>query len=243
MKLSAPLRYIAWPLAVALIALPVVGLMRGWFAADRWPIRTLEVQAPYKHVSAAELRATVQPYLDKGFFATRLDQVQQAVAALPWVASAEARKVWPDTLELRVYERRPVAHWNGDKLIDRQGRVFSAPGAATISGLPQLSGPDSREHDVMAFFRNVYTQFRNDGLVVTAVDLSGRDSWRMALSDGTEVVVGNTEPEQRLERFLAVYPALGADQDHRIARVDLRYTNGFAVRWSQPDNHGERPPT
>lgn len=247
MRLSVPFRYIAWPLALALVVLPVVGLMRGWFAASRWPIRTLEVQAPYKHVSADKLRATVAPYLHKGFFATRLDRVQESVAALPWVASAEARKVWPDTLVLQVHERQPVAHWNGNQLIDRQGRVFTAPGAADITGLPQLSGPESRESDVVAFFQKAYAQFRNDGLVVVGVDLSGRDSWRLELSGGAEIVVGNADPEQRLQRFLDVYPSLGEGADKHFTHVDLRYANGFAVRWSgsqaSSPNHGGSPPS
>ena len=74
-----------------------------------------------------QIRAAVQPRLGKGFFALDLDAVQKAVAALPWVESVEARKRWPDTLELRIYERQPFARWNEKRLISRQGMVFDAP--------------------------------------------------------------------------------------------------------------------
>jgi cell division protein FtsQ len=244
MKSPLSLRGAAWLVAVALVVLPLVGLVRGWFASDRWPIRYLKVEAPYRHVSADRLRATVEPFLHKGFFATRLDRVQQAVVALPWVASAEARKVWPDTLVLRVYEREPVAHWNGSELIGRDGSVFDAPGGASMKGLPELSGPDAREPDVLAFYRKVTGQFDTVGLKVTGVDLSGRDSWRLQLAGGADLVIGNVDPEQRLQRFLDTYPRLIRDGGgESFSRVDLRYANGYAVRWKQPGASGGGPQT
>lgn len=244
MKAPVSMRGAAWLVAVALVALPVVGLVRGWFASDRWPIRYLRVEAPYQHVSAARIRATVEPYLHKGFFATRLDKVQQAVVALPWVASAEARKVWPDTLVLRVQERQPVAHWNGDELIGRDGTVFKAPGAAKLQGLPQLSGPPDRESDVLAFYGSVTKSFHAIGMTVAGVDLSGRDSWRLKLGNGAELVVGNVDPGQRLARFLATYPRLIQDGGGQaFSSVDLRYANGYAVRWVQAAASGGVPHT
>lgn len=244
MKSVVSLRGTAWLVAVALVVLPLVGLVRGWFASDRWPIRYLKVEAPYRHVSADRLRATVAPYLHKGFFATRLGRVQQAVLALPWVASAEARKVWPDTLVLRVYEREPIAHWNGSGLIGRDGRVFDAPGGTAMTGLPELSGPDAREPDVLAFYRKVRTQFAAVGLKVAGVDLSGRDSWRLQLAGGAELVIGNVDPEPRIQRFLDTYPRLVQDGGgETFSRVDLRYANGYAVRWKQPDTGGGVPKT
>jgi cell division protein FtsQ len=244
MKNLVSLRGAAWLVAVALVVLPLVGLVRGWFASERWPIRYLKVEAPYRHVSAERLRATVAPFLHKGFFATRLGRVQQAVQALPWVASAEARKVWPDTLVLRVYEREPIAHWNGSELVGRDGRVFDAPGGTAMNGLPELSGPDAREPDVLAFYRKVRTQFAAVGLKVAGVDLSGRDSWRLQLGGGAELVIGNVDPEQRLQRFLETYPRLVRDGGgETFTRVDLRYANGYAVRWKQPDTGGGVPKT
>lgn len=244
MRSPVSLRGAAWLVAVALVVLPVVGLVRGWFASDRWPIRMLKVEAPYRHVSADQIRAVVAPYLHKGFFATRLDGVQQAVVALPWVASAEARKVWPDTLILRVQERQPVAHWNGDELIGRDGSVFRAPGAGQLTGLPELSGAEDRESDVLAFYRRVSAQFAAIGLKVAGVDLSGRDSWRLKLGNGAELVIGNVDPEQRLKRFLQTYPRLVQDGGGKtFSRVDLRYANGYAVRWVQAGASGGVPHT
>ena len=135
------IRLVAWCLAIALVVLPIVGVLSGWFAADRWPVTQLTLQAEFKHVSAEQIRAAVLPRLGKGFFALNLDTVQKAVAALPWVESVEASKRWPDTLLLRVYERQPFARWNTSALISREGKVFTVPDAVDYKQLPDLHGP------------------------------------------------------------------------------------------------------
>jgi cell division protein FtsQ len=227
-------RFVAWCLAVALIALPIVGVLRGWFAANRWPVTQLTVQAEFKHVSAPDIRAVVMPRLGKGFFALDLDAVQKAVAALPWVESVEARKRWPDTLLLRIYERQPFARWNDKQLISRQGLVFDAPGATDTGALPDLRGPDARLAEVVSFYADTLKAFAGTHLLITGVALTERGSWSVTTSSGAQIVVGDRDQAgRRLRRFLNVYPQLMAGHADGFAYADLRYTNGFAVRWPQ----------
>lgn len=231
MSLRLPVRALAWTAALLLVALPVVGVLSGWFAAGRWPIRQIQIESTFRHVEAAQVRAKVLPLLGHGFFATDLDAVQKTVAMMPWVASAEARKRWPDTLVVTVIERQPFAHWNGDRLISRRGQVFSVPDAALLQGLPQLYGPDTRVQDVVGFYLDVAKAFAANGQQVIGVRLSGRDSWTLSLTGGAEVVVGSEDVQQRLHRFLTVLPRLLNGHTQPFQYADLRYTNGFAVRW------------
>ncbi|TPG11812.1 cell division protein FtsQ/DivIB [Rhodanobacter glycinis] len=232
--MKGTVRLVAWCLAIALVALPIVGVLRGWFAAGRWPVTRLTVQAEFKHVSADEIRAAVRPRLGKGFFALDLDAVQKSVAALPWVESAEARKRWPDTLQLRIYERQPFARWNDKQLISRQGLVFDAPGATDISALPGLHGPDARLAEVVSFYAETRKAFAGTHLQITGVALTERGSWSVSTANGAQIVIGDRDQAgRRLHRFLDVYPQLIAGHTDGFAYADLRYTNGFAVRWPQ----------
>jgi cell division protein FtsQ len=215
-----------------LVALPIVGVLRGWFAAGRWPVTQLTVQAEFKHVSAADIRAAVRPRLGKGFFALDLDAVQKAVAALPWVESVEARKRWPDTLQLRIYERQPFARWNDKQLISRQGLVFDVPGTDDAGALPSLHGPDDRLAEVVSFYADTRKAFAGTHLQITGVALTERGSWSVSTAAGAQIVIGDREQAgRRLRRFLDVYPQLIAGHADGFAYADLRYTNGFAVRW------------
>lgn len=228
-------RLVAWCLAIALVALPVVGVLCGWFAANRWPVTQLTVQAEFKHVNPADIRAAVLPRLGKGFFALNLDAVQKSVAALPWVESVEARKRWPDTLVLRIYERQPFARWNDKQLISRQGLVFDAPDADSAGALPDLHGPDTRLAEVVSFYAETQKAFAGTHLQITGVALTERGSWSVSTASGAQIVIGDRDQAgRRLHRFLDVYPQLIAGHADGFTYADLRYTNGFAVRWPQP---------
>jgi cell division protein FtsQ len=237
MRGASATRIVAWGIAITLVVLPIVGVMQGWFAANRWPVTQLQVQAEFAHLSAEQIRSAVVPNLGKGFFATDLEAVRQSVASLPWVESVEARKRWPDTLLLRIYERQPFARWNDNKLISRQGLVFDAPGADQMGGLPQLRGPDARLAEVVSFYAQAQKAFAGRAqLRVTGVSLTDRGSWSVTTESGAEIVIGDRDQaDRRLARFLDVYPQLIAGRNGSFAYADLRYTNGFAVRWPGPE--------
>src|SRR4029079_14183386 len=146
------LQLIALGIAPALVLVPVRGVLNGWFAAERWPVRQLRVDAEFKHVSAEQIRGAAASHLGTGFFALYLDRVRASVAALPWVEKVEVRKQWPDVLELRVLEHQPFARWGTDRLIGHNGMLFSAPGAESIQGVPHLAGPDDRLTEVIDFY-------------------------------------------------------------------------------------------
>jgi len=238
---DAFIKVAAWVLALGLLLLPVVAVLNGWLASGRWPVRQLVVHAGFEHVDAARVRAAVQPLLGAGFFAVRPDAVRAAVAALPWVARAEVRKRWPDTIELTIHEQQPVAHWGADRLVNRAGEIFAVADASMLEGLPQLDGPDARVHDVLLFLAQCRQRFAGTGLGVGAVSLSARGGWRLVLDTGTVLEIGREHRDARLERFLDVWPRLAPSHAEPPLSIDLRYENGFAVRWAPSAAAGAAP--
>lgn len=232
--MNAIIRVLAWTLALALVALPVVAAVNGWIGGGHWPLRTLRVQGELHRVDPALLRATVLPYAAKGFFAVRLGDAQAAVARLPWVERAEVRKRWPDVLEITIVEHRPFARWGKDRLLSQHGRLFPTQGAPVPNGLPLLDGPDSRVADVVALYNQSSELFSPSGIDVRAVTLDRRGSWSLSLSSGTQVVIGSSEARLRLARFARLLPQLLSQKQLPLARADLRYTNGFALSWPDP---------
>ena len=235
--MKAVLRPLAWLLAVALIALPVVAVVEGWMGAAHWPLRTLRVTGPVQRVDRAQLQAAVMPLAQRGFFAVDLGQVQQAVNRLPWVEQAEVRKHWPDVLEVRIQEFKPVARWGGARLLSENGRLFPAGKLQLPAGLPMLDGPEARVPEVVALYHQAQQQLANAGGVL-GVALDRRGSWSVTLHDGTQLALGRNDAQLRMERFAALLPNLLAQNTtRRLQRADLRYTNGFALTWAVPDLH------
>lgn len=64
---------------------------------------------------------------------------------------------------------------------------------------------------------------------IVQINLSPRHAWQLKLDDGMVIELGRTEMQQRMARFVAVYPYSLAAMTRAVRRVDLRYRNGFAV--------------
>jgi cell division protein FtsQ len=206
-------------------------------------LTTLTLSGHLVHVDPAAVQRAVIPELGSGFFNTHVDRIGAAVQALPWVASVSVRREWPHTLHIDVVEETPVARWNGDGLMDAQGRVFAHTAEKSYASLPALSGRDDSGQDVLAQYHTLAGMLQPRGIAIVALGVDARGAATVELDDGIEVRLGREDAEQRLARFSAVaLPALAAKLA-TVAYVDMRYTNGFAVGWKsgKNGNQGTRP--
>lgn len=219
-------------LMLALIALGGVWLSSGLIVHDAWQIRWVQVDGRFERVSAHEVRAAIASHVDAGFFGVDLDAIRRAAEGLPWVAHALVRKRWPDTLQVRVREHRPMARWSDGRLIDRHGRLFRVDGPHGVQGLPRLSGPDRRVAAVIEQYRRMRELLAGTGLEIVQVHLSERGAWRLEVDRGFSVRLGRDATGERLQRFAAVWDSLRRQREAPLTHVDLRYRNGLAVSWA-----------
>lgn len=221
-------------LVLILFALAIGGttwVSTGIVASERWPIRWLEVNGSFQRVSAEQLRSSLAPLVSASFFTVDLQKLQQAAVRKPWVAAVNVQKKWPDTVVVTVEEFEPLAHWNDDSLVSSRRSVFAAPDAATIQGLPWLNGPESRLDEVLEKWDLFNSMLAGAGLEIERLELHERGSWTMQVNTGTTVQLGRDDPVERLQRLMNSWRGLMVEQALPPTRIDLRYTNGFAVRW------------
>lgn len=221
-------------LVLALFALAVGGttwVSTGIVASERWPIRWLELNGSFQRVSAEQLRSSLAPLVSASFFTVDLQKLHDSASRKPWVAAVNVQKKWPDTVVVTVEEFRPLAHWNEDALVSSRRSVFAAPDAVAIQGLPWLEGPEGRLDEVLQQWELFNSMLAKVGLEIERLELHDRGSWAMQANNGTTVQLGRDDPVERLQRLMISWRGLMAEQKLPPVRVDLRYTNGFAVRW------------
>jgi cell division protein FtsQ len=240
--MNALVRLLAWLFALAVVILPVVAVLNGWFASERWPLTQLRVSAEFQRVSAEQVQAAARPHLGSGFFAVDLAEVHASLAALPWVERVVVRKQWPDTLEILITEHRAIARWGEGRLLAETGVLFEVPGIDGLQGLPQFEGPEAHTQQLMDMYRQSQGLLAGLPKRIEWIQLSPRGSWSMGLNDGAELMLGRIEPLPRLQRLVAALPELLRAEARPLLRADLRYANGFALRWAAPDTDSTAAP-
>ncbi len=223
-------------LTAALILITLAGmtvllgiwLSHGILGTEKWPIRWLQLDGSLERVNAEQVRSVLTPAIDTGFFAVDLAMVRAAARQVPWVANVQARKIWPDTVQVRIEEHRPVAHWRDDQMIGANGQAFRINGPR-IQGLPELHGPEQRVEAVVLMWQKMTEQLESIGADIARLELQQRGAWVVYLNDGVTLFLGRKAVLDRLQRFILSWPKLAAENRDRPMHIDLRYTNGFAV--------------
>lgn len=211
----------------------VVWVYNGMIAQERWPIRWLEIDGPFERVSAEQVRARLAPMVTGSFFTVDTKIMQEVTSLMPWVASVTVQKTWPDTIQVTIHEHTPVVHWVDGYLLDNSGQPFTVPSANEIQGLPWLDSPPGQLEAVFENWQKFDDKLHAIGQQVERLTLDPRGSWSAQLSGGTEVRFGKGDVFKNLDMLVSTWSGLMQGQTLPPVSVDLRYTNGFAVLWSQ----------
>jgi len=200
-----------------------------WVAQRSWPVQWVHVEGTFKHVSAEEIRARVAPFVKSGFFGIDATRLRTEIEDMPWVRHADIRRRWPDALVVTVEEQEPVARWHDGRLMNGMGELFDTGSSEGFEALSVLAGPAGLEVDVFEAWRSCSDVLASAGLLIRRITLDDRRAWSLVLDDGAEIALGRKATQTRVRRLARVYAAL-MDTEPPPVTVDLRYTNGLAVR-------------
>lgn len=200
------------------------------------PIRKIHALGTFNHVNDSELRDVVAATVRGGFFGLNVNEIRTAVEALPWVAAAEVRRVWPDTVAIRVKEQTATAIWAKGGLVNTAGTVFEPQASSYPQGLPLFVGPKGMERNMTEHYRTLRDSIAAAGLNITEFHMDARRALRLKLSNDIELILGRENTQQRIRRFVRVYNKVLAGRAHEIQRIDMRYSHGLAVAWRSDNN-------
>jgi cell division protein FtsQ len=227
-------------LNAAAATLAVMALAALAYAAATWLVRQpvfafreVVVTTPLARANGAYLEAVVRSELSGTFFTLDLPRARQALSRVPWVRSAGLRRQWPRRLEIEIEEHVPLARWNDAGLVNTRGEVFVAD---WNGDLPQFTGPQGTSDAMTARYRDWSARLAPLDLRVRTLALTPRGAWDIR-ADGRDgplaIALGRDDVDARLDRLIGAYPrtlATLARAGRPVARVDLRYRNGFAAR-------------
>src|SRR4051812_36753070 len=92
--------------------------------SELFPVREISVVSALKNTSKDEILAAVRERITGNFFAVSPAEVRAGLEKLPWVRSADVRRVWPDRLEVAIEEHVALARWGDDALVNTHGEKF-----------------------------------------------------------------------------------------------------------------------
>ncbi|WP_207476890.1 cell division protein FtsQ/DivIB [Arenibaculum pallidiluteum] len=164
--------------------------------------------------------------------AVDLDRARSELERLPWVATAVIERRLPDTLFVRLTERRPLALWQHDgklALIDTDGTVLTDHDLGRYRNLPILVGSDAPKY-AAALLQDLAPYGDLVKRMEAAVRV-GQRRWDLRLDNGVSVRLPETGVDRALARLaevLAKQPILDRD----VVAIDLRLPDRLVIQTS-----------
>lgn len=242
-----PMLHLSWMLLAAafVTALFVGGHVSGAFKAMGRGIDGVVADAGFGigavHFAGNARTKPSEIYAALGFeegqsiFGADIEGAREKLMTLPWVADAQVRRQFPDSIAVSLVEKLPFALWqnsNGLFIIERSGRVITRAQAQDYPHLPFFVGdsaPLSGDElvDAIAGHRAVNAR-------VKAMQRVSDRRWNLLLDDGVVVELPETGWAQQLDELehLIVDKAV-LEKD--ISEIDLRSPDNLFFRLRNGD--------
>jgi cell division protein FtsQ len=228
------LKRLTWPLLLLGLGYGTYELSLRALPYANQPIAHISVEGDLSYANQQAVQRRIEPYASASFFSVDLLSMRHELETMPWIASAQVRRVWPDQLVVRLEEQLPIARWGDEALLNNQGEAFAPQELRNYQHLPQLYGPKRAQQRVMQQYQVLSQMLRPMGFTIASLELRERGSWFISTGQGIELLLGRDHVVEKMRRFTAIYDKALKEQQTNIARIDLRYANGLAVAWREP---------
>lgn len=196
------------------------------------PLSKIEVQGELTHLTKKDIHASAAHAITGNFFTVDLNKIQVRLRGLPWVRRVEIQRVWPSTLVIKIEEQQALARWDTNGLINNYGERFLANLDELDDELPIFMGPPQYAASIAQHYQLFKRLLESLDLTPMHVLLTPRYGWRVRLDNGLILELGRTGMEARLKKFVQASLDSGIPVES-MAYADLRYANGFAVRFTK----------
>ena len=202
------------------------------------PVSKVRIENQWQRISEAEVSRVLAPFMGNGFFDFDVVEAKIELELHPWIQQASVTRIWPGTLSLHLTEQVAIARWGNEQLLNQYGEIFQPQKLQELSSLPLLTGPEDSQETVMLQYQKLNQILFPAGLRLSGLSLSKRGSWEYLLNEQMQVAAGRDDVSEKTQRFIDFYSILPFEESSQFLSIDLRYSNGIAVRDTQSNFAG-----
>ena len=157
------------------------------------------------------------------------DAARRRVEALSWVGRATVTRVLPNTVEVKIVERTPIAVWLHDQaatLVDAEGRQLARVTPSTLPALPRIAGAGAPK--AAGTLAAALAEFPDIARRVTVSTRVGQRRWSLDIDNGSRIHLPADGESAALSRLIRIAATTGALMQS-AATIDLRLDERITI--------------
>ena len=149
-----------------------------WFEVDE--VRIVKVQGELAPPEAAQVRRRVGQVLDGRMLTVDVSELREQLLELSWPREVSVRKIWPDTLLVRVARDTVVAGWGEDRYVTPAGEIVDTPNVPP--NLPVFDCMVSSPREALAVYDRLRGLAAAAGIEIAGLSENEIGEWRVEIS-------------------------------------------------------------
>ena len=190
-----------------------------------YPIEEVEVTSTTSNYDTEKINDVVVSIYGQDLLSLDLSDIKRSITSDEWIRDVEIKKSFPDTLEIIIIPQQPFAIYNS-KIMMMDGTVIEAPSLPI--DLPIIIDHTNDSQSSMNTMILTGKLLQKIGLDIKKVEIHES---LIKVSTSTNMLISDrVNYEVNLNRLVITFHDLKKLFKREIKSIDMRYSNGFAIK-------------
>ena len=190
-----------------------------------YPIDEIVISSKNKKYNERAINTYIETLYDKNLLTIDIDDIQATIISDKWIRDAEITKSFPSSLSIQIIQHIPIATYNSSIITSTGALIKSSDPYDNLPNIIDYSNDlQSANHILSLSLKNL----EKINLIIQKIVI-----YHSLIKIYTSDVLLITDKEKfeiNLMRLSASFEKINDIYDKKITSIDMRYSNGFAIK-------------
>ena len=190
-----------------------------------FPIEEIEIISSDKKYNEKKLNKYIESIYGSDLLLSNIDMIQKNIISDEWISDAEVIKSFPSKLSIRIIQHEPLAIYN-NQIMSKSGILIRS--SSNLDNLPVIVDKEKRPIAAYDMLSSTLVSLKKIDLVVKKLEIY--HSLIKIYTTSMVLISDKTNFKKNIQRLVPLFSDLKNTYDKKITSIDMRYSNGFAIK-------------
>ena len=190
-----------------------------------FPIEEIEIISSDKKYDEKKLNKYIELIYGSDLLLSNIDMIQKNITSDAWISDVEVIKSFPSKLSIRIIQHVPLAIYN-NQIMSNSGILISS--SNNLDNLPVIVDKEKKPTVAYDILSSTLVSLEKIDLVVKKIEIY--HSLIKIYTSSMVLISDKTNFKKNIQRLVFSFSDLKNTYSKKITSIDMRYSNGFAIK-------------
>ena len=190
-----------------------------------FPIEEIDIISSDKKYNEKNLNKYTGSIYGTDLLLINIDMIQKNITSDEWISDVEVIKSFPSKLSIRIIQHEPLAVYN-NQIMSKSGILISS--SRNLGNLPVVVDKQRRPTAAYDILLSTLVSLQKIDLVVKKIEIY--HSLIKIYTTSIVLISDKTNFKKNIQRLVPSFSDLKNIYGKKITSIDMRYSNGFAIK-------------